>query len=87
MLFNEQGIINIDEIVANHPSWKKMMDDGVITAEEVHEQAQVVIGLLKKIDDTLSESQKAIVEQLLTELSVLFAASHVNAIQEISKDI
>ena len=87
MLFNEQGIINIDEIVANHPSWKKMMDDGVITAEEVHEQAQVVIGLLKKIDDTFSESQKALVEQLLTELSVLFAASHVNAIQEISKDI
>ena len=45
MLFNEQGIINIDEIVANHPSWKKMMDDGVITAEEVHEQAQPKIQL------------------------------------------
>ncbi|MGM9800810.1 MAG: hypothetical protein ACI309_00680 [Candidatus Limisoma sp.] len=86
MLFNEQGIINIDEIVANHPSWKKMMADGVITAEEVQQQAEVVIGLLKKIDAEFSESNKALVEQLLTEMSVLFAASHVNSIQEITKE-
>ncbi|MGM9833424.1 MAG: hypothetical protein ACI31A_07055 [Candidatus Limisoma sp.] len=86
MLFNEQGIINLDEIVANHPSWKKMMADGVITAEEVQEQAQVVIDLLKKIDDSFSESDKALVEQLLTELSVLFAASHTHDIQEITKE-
>ena len=86
MLFNEQGIINIDEIVANYPSWKKMMADGVITAEEVQQQAEVVIGLLKKIDAEFSESNKALVEQLLTEMSVLFAASHVNSIQEITKE-
>ena len=86
MLFNEQGIINIDEIVANHPSWKKMMADGVITAEEVQQQAEVVIGLLKKNDAEFSESNKALVEQLLTEMSVLFAASHVNSIQEITKE-
>ena len=31
MFFNEEGILNIDEMVVNNASFKNIMEDGVIT--------------------------------------------------------
>ena len=33
MFFNEKGILNIDEIVANNASFKNIMEDGIVTEE------------------------------------------------------
>ena len=37
MFFNEEGILNIDEMVVNNASFKAIMEDGVITEEEIKE--------------------------------------------------
>lgn len=86
MFFDNNGLINIDEMVTNHPEWKKIMADGIVTQEEVANQAQRVTDLLHDIDNSFSETQKKTVETLLSEMSVLFAAYHVNAIQNIPND-
>lgn len=83
MLFNEQGLLNLDEVVMNHPSWKKMMEDGIITDEELATQAENVANILKEIEATFNDNQKKTIENLLAETSVLFAAYHYNAIQKI----
>lgn len=58
MLFNEQGILNLDEVVMNHPSWQKIMADGIVTAEELTMQADTVTALLHRVDETLNDEQK-----------------------------
>lgn len=85
MLFNEQGIFNLDEVVMNHPSWQKIMADGIVTAEELTEQVDKVTALLHKVDETFNDEQKQMVESLLAEASVLFAAHHVYQLQEMVK--
>ena len=35
MFFNQDGILNIDEAVAENPSFKKIMEDGMVTDQEV----------------------------------------------------
>lgn len=74
MLLNESGIVNIDEAVMNSPSFKKIMEDGVVTDEEIMEQSKKVISLLKKTS-TLPEEQQAFIEKLLVETCVLSAIS------------
>ena len=46
MLFNKQGIIDIDEMIAQEPSFQNIMADGVVTDEELRLQSERVIALL-----------------------------------------
>lgn len=45
-LFDPHGNLNIDDLIAEQPSFQKIMADGVVTAEEVEEQAVRVSTLL-----------------------------------------
>lgn len=83
-LLNEQGILNLDEMVTSNPSWQKIMADGIVTSEELAEQANSVVAMFRKIDDTFSDEQKQLVQSLLAEASVLFAAHHVYQLQELT---
>lgn len=83
--FNEQGILKLDEVVAANPSWQSIMADGIVTEDELSAQAEKVTALLHEVDKSLSEEHKALVQSLLEESSVLFAAYHVSQIQEIVK--
>ena len=40
MFFNEQGMLNLDEAVMNQPTFKKIMEDGIVTEQEVKEQSE-----------------------------------------------
>lgn len=83
--FNEQGILNLDEVVAQNPSWQHIMADGMVTTEELSAQASKVTALLHEVDITLSDEHKSLVQSLLAESSVLFAAHHVYQLQELVK--
>ena len=39
MFFNEDGILNIVEMVVNNASFKTIIEDGVITEEEIMAQS------------------------------------------------
>ena len=72
--FDETGTLNLDELILNHPSFKKIMADGVVTQEELTEQGRRVTALLKQMEQTLSPDQIDQVRELLAEISVLVAA-------------
>lgn len=82
-LLNEQGILDLDKMVTANPSWQKIMADGIVTEEELAAQADSVVGMFRKIDDTFTDEQKDLVRSLLAEASVLFAAHHVYQLQEL----
>ena len=85
MFFNEEGILNIDEMVVNNASFKNIMEDGVITEEEIKVQSDKVVALLRYMESKYSEEQLAEIKNLLVESSVLYAVYNFHSIQNINK--
>ena len=76
MFFNEQGIIDIDELIAKQSSFQKIMDDGIVTDEELQEQSQRVLSLLHEADKRFKESDLQFIKTLFAETNVLSAIYH-----------
>lgn len=85
MFFNEEGILNIDEMVVNNASFKAIMEDGVITEEEIKAQSDKVVAMLHDMEAKYNEEQLAEIKNLLVESSVLFAVYNFHSIQSINK--
>ena len=83
MLFDENGILCIDELVREHPSYQKIIEDGFITGEEIERQSGFVLSILKRIEKTFSPEQIREVEELLVEMSILYTIHQYKEIQEI----
>lgn len=85
MFFNEDGILNIDEMVVNNTSFKNIMEDGVITEDEIKIQSDKVIAMLHDMEKRYNEEQLAEIKNLLVESSVLYAVYNFYSIQNINK--
>lgn len=85
MFFNEEGILNIDEMVADNASFKNIMEDGVVSEEEIKIQADKVVALLRNMEAKYSEEQLAEIKNLLVETSVLYAVYNIHSIQSINR--
>jgi hypothetical protein len=85
MFFNEEGILNIDEAVLETPSYKKIMEDGIVTEEELVSQAQKVVSMLQTMEKKYNEEQLVEIKALLTESSVLYAVYNIHSIQNLNK--
>lgn len=84
-LFDENGLLNIDEIVANHPSYKAIMEDGVVSDQELRDQADATIASLHHLESICTAEQQAAVVDAISQLSVLYAAYHNYQLQELQK--
>jgi hypothetical protein len=85
MFFNEEGILNIDEMVVNNAAFKNIMEDGVITEEEIKAQSDKVVAMLHDMAAKYNEEQLAEIKNLLVESSVLYAVYNFYSIQNIKK--
>ena len=85
MFFNQNGILNIDEAILNKESFKKIMEDGIVSEEEIKEQSEKVIVLFKDIENKFSEDQLRDIKDLLAETSVLYAVYNIYSIQSLNK--
>ncbi len=85
MFFNQNGILNIDEAILNKESFKKIMEDGIVSEEEIKEQSEKVIGLFKDIENKFSEEQLRDIKDLLAETSVLYAVYNIYSIQSLNR--
>jgi hypothetical protein len=65
----------LDEYVFERNSFKKILEDSIVTPEEVVAQAKQVIDLLEKLEQMLSPEAKAVATEALCELAVLYAIS------------
>ena len=83
MLFNEQGYIDIDEMIAQEPSFQKIMADEIVTDDELREQTETVINLLHEVENKFSEEDKLLVKRLFAETNVLSAIYQYHQLQNI----
>ena len=75
MFFNEQGMLNLDEAVMNQPTFKKIMEDGIVTEQEIKEQSERIVSILKSMEKNYTEEQQREIKELLVEAGVLFTTS------------
>lgn len=71
-------MLNIDELIVEQPSFIKIMEDGVVTEEEIQEQSKRVEAILKDIEQTTSPEVIEKVRHLLAEVSVLVAIKQIH---------
>lgn len=82
-IFDENGFLNISDIVKNHPSYKAIMKDGIVTDQELKEQADATIASLRKLQSICNEEQQSAILDAISEMGVLFAAYHNYELQDI----
>ena len=68
----ETGYLLLDEAVESKDSFKKIMEDGIITDEEMEDQVNRVIYRLKTMEEILSDYEKTLVLDAISELAVLY---------------
>ena len=72
-LFDKNGLLNIEDLIMNAPSFQKIMEDQLITEDEIKEQSERVINILKEIEEKFNEEQMELIRNLLAEVSVFVA--------------
>lgn len=84
-IFDENGLLNISDIVKNHSSYKAIMEDGIVTDQELKEQANATINSLRKLQSLCNEEQQSAILDAISEMAVLFAAYHNYELQDLRK--
>lgn len=84
-LFDKNGILNIGDIVANHNSYKSIMEDGIVTDDELKAQADTTLASLRRLQELCNEEQQAAIVDAISEMAVLFAAYHNYELQDFRK--
>jgi hypothetical protein len=69
----ETDTLLLDEYVVEMDSYKRIVEDGVITDTEFLEQALRVATLLRRLEETLSPEAKAVATEAFGEMTVLNA--------------
>ena len=72
MFITENGLLDLDSIIINNPSYQKIMEDGIVTDEEIQEQAKKIDSMLKDMKSKYIPEQFEEVQKLIAEVSVLF---------------
>jgi flagellin-specific chaperone FliS len=69
----QTGTLMLDEYVAEIDSYRRIVEDEMITDAELVEQTQRVASLLRRLEETLSPEAKSLATEALCELAVLNA--------------
>lgn len=81
MFFDKKGILDLDDLVLNQPAYKAIMEDGIVTEEELSEQTEKVINMMREAEKRFSEDDQHFIKQLLGETSVLSAVYNFYELQ------
>lgn len=84
-LFDENGMLNIADMVGNHPSYRAIMEDGVVTDQELSDQAEATIASLRRLQEICTPEQQAAILEAISEMSVLMAVYHRHELQSLNQ--
>ena len=69
----ENGLLRLDEMALESPTFQNIMKDGVVTDEELLAQGRLASSLLRELDEKLPPALHALAGKALVELAVLHA--------------
>lgn len=84
-LFDEKGFLNISDILVSHPSYKAIMEDGLVTDDELKVQSQATVDSLRRLQEICNKEQQSAIVDAISEMAVLFAVYHHYELQDLCK--
>lgn len=84
-LLDENGLLNLPDIVSSHPSYKAIMEDGIVSESELRQQSETTIASLRKLQNICNSEQQSAILDAISEMAVLFAVYHNYELQETSR--
>lgn len=80
---NKIDILDLESIMMNNTSLMKILEDGVVTEEEIGEQSQNVLAIAEELQQTCSDEQLKLIRKLLAEMNALYVAYNYNELLSI----
>lgn len=80
---NKIDILDLESIMMNNTSLMKILEDGVVTEEEIREQSQNVLAIAEELQQTCSDEQLKLIRKLLAEMNALYVAYNYNELLSI----
>ena len=80
---NTDLLLNIDETITRTESFRKIMDDGIVTDDELREQSERVAALLAETEKRFQAEDLELIQQLFDETNVLSAIFHYHELQNL----
>lgn len=81
MFFDENGVLNLDEMIAQNDSFKKIMADELVSEAEVKEQSDRVLQMMHDMEQRYTAEQVEEIKHLLVETNVLYAIYNLHSLQ------
>ena len=82
-MYEKLSLLDIDEIVSNEPTFKNIMEDGIVTDEELAMQTERVLALLREAEQRFNEDDLGFIKKLFAETNVLSAVYHYHELQNL----
>ena len=84
MIFNEQGFLDIDEMIAQEPTFQKIMEDGVVTDQELRQQTieHDFSAYVEALEDTELIEKAAELYQRAADQGDALAQAHLGLLYE-----
>ena len=80
---NKIDILDLESIMMNNPSLIKILEDGIVTQEEIMQQSHKVMALASELQEMCSEEQLVKIESLVAEMNALYVAYNYNELLSI----
>lgn len=80
---NKIDILDLESIMMNNASLTKILEDGIVTEEEIKEQSAKVTAIAEKLEQVCSEEQLKMIQALIAEINALYVAYNYNELLSI----
>lgn len=82
-VMNKIDILDLESIMMNNASLIKILEDGVVTEEEIREQSEKVTAIAKNLEQTCTDEQLTMIQSLIAEMNALYVAYNYNELLSI----
>lgn len=82
-IMSKTNIMDFESIMMNNASLMKILEDGVVTEEEIMEQSQKVMDLIAKLEQTCTQEQLQLIQEFIAEMNALYVAYNYNELLSI----
>ena len=76
-------ILDLESILINNASLMKILEDGIVTEEEIKEQSEKVTTIAAKLEQECTEEQLKMIQSLIAEMNALYVAYNYNELLSI----
>ena len=76
-------ILDLESIMMNNASLMKILEDGIVTEEEIKEQSEKVTTIAAKLEQECTEEQLKMIQSLIAEMNALYVAYNYNELLSI----